>query len=65
MKIIALICGLFLIISLPLGIIAGEFDLTVEIAPGTHQCFFQVVSPKHKSLEIDYQVNIIKLCNWA
>ena len=35
---------------------AGEFDLTVQIQPGIHQCFFQTVTEKHKALEVDYQV---------
>ena len=35
---------------------AGEYDLTVEISPGKYQCFFQTVTEKHKSFEIDYQV---------
>ncbi|VDO18934.1 unnamed protein product [Heligmosomoides polygyrus] len=36
---------------------AEELDFTVEIPPGTFQCFFQPVDvTKHKSLEVDYQV---------
>lgn len=49
---------LILLILFPLGIAAGEFDLTVEVLPGKYQCFFQVVTEKHKSFEVDYQVSI-------
>lgn len=34
----------------------GEFDLTIEVEPGKLQCFFQPVKPKHKTIEVDYQV---------
>ncbi|CAD5220432.1 unnamed protein product [Bursaphelenchus okinawaensis] len=36
---------------------ASEFDYTIEIRPGKYECYFQPVSnPKHKTMEIDYQV---------
>lgn len=40
---------------------SGEYDLTIEVAPGKYQCFFQPVTEKHKTLEIDYQVIFLKL----
>ncbi|CAD5227695.1 unnamed protein product [Bursaphelenchus xylophilus] len=36
---------------------ASEFDYTIEIRPGKYECYFQPVSnPKHKTMEINYQV---------
>uniref|UniRef100_A0A0N5A328 GOLD domain-containing protein n=1 Tax=Parastrongyloides trichosuri TaxID=131310 RepID=A0A0N5A328_PARTI len=48
---------IFLSLSLIPQTTATEFALTVEVPPGKFQCFFQSIdNPKHKFIEIDYQV---------
>ncbi|KAE9550710.1 hypothetical protein FO519_006076 [Halicephalobus sp. NKZ332] len=38
-------------------VLAGEYDLTVEVAAGKFQCFYQPVTDvRHKTMEVDYQV---------
>ncbi len=38
-------------------VIGDEFDLTVVVAPGVIECFYQpIIDPKHVTFEIDYQV---------
>lgn len=39
------------------SVLAGEYDLTVEIAAGKFQCFYQpITDARHKTMEVDYQV---------
>lgn len=56
MKIFGWLIGLVTLFRFFDKILAGEYDLTIEVSPGKHQCFFQTLTDKHKSLEIDYQV---------